>query len=102
MRQERQRDFSVAFKQALFSHPWKIGAVADELVNVLGGEMTPAEVAAIINFGRTVDQKSIKLGQIPVTEGRRSSSFLYLDKEQLPIKLRELNLVPMETASVSN
>jgi LCP family protein required for cell wall assembly len=91
-RQKRQKDFLFAFKDRVLSNPGLIGAVADKAKSVMGGAMTPDEVAALALFARRVPSDSIKIGQVPVLETRGTSS-LRLDDRKLDDVLRQFHFL---------
>lgn len=92
MRQQRQKEFILALKQQVFSRPELLPKVAQESVDLLGGEFTAAEVAAIARFARNVGTERILMGMVPVVEA--SGSDLRVDERRLPDALVELNFAP--------
>jgi len=89
-RQDRQKEFLLALKNEVFRHPTMIGQVADSTMEVLGNALNADEVATLALFAKDVPQQNIRMGQIPVLEGRGTS--LRVDRERLPGVLREFNL----------
>lgn len=102
-RQKRQKELMVAFKDALMKHKEVAPAVADEAVNLLGGGLKPAEVAALMRFGQRVGQDNIKMGMVPVTEGKDSRYGFYMrvDEPKLDETLEEFLFKPKSYAGAS-
>lgn len=98
-RQERQRAFLLAMKDRLVQRPEMLGQVADKAVEVLGGDFTPREVAALALFLRQVRTENIRLGMVPVEEQDRAN--LVVDRRQLRTTLREYGFLPAETAAAA-
>lgn len=90
-RQKRQKEFMVAFKDQAMKHPAMLGRLADKAVDLLGKALTPREVAALAAFSRGVPADNIKMGQIPVVEGRGTN--LLVDRSELRDTLREYHFL---------
>lgn len=88
-RQERQRAFLVAFKDVVMGKPGLIPDVANSAIEVLDGEFSAKEMAALIRFSRGVDNANIKMATLPVIEGRGYD--LKVDSRQMRRQLIELN-----------
>ena len=71
-RQDRQKQFLVAFKQAMMRDITRLPNVLNEAVNVMGGEMTEDELASIAMFSRGVKPEDIHMGSVPTTTVRRN------------------------------
>jgi LCP family protein required for cell wall assembly len=80
-RQGRQKDFMLAFKEQLKKNPGLIPDVTNKAYDVLNRALSTAEVAALGRYMQSVPNDNIKMGQIPVLEGRGSN--LLLDSEKL-------------------
>ncbi len=93
-RQERQRDFMLAFKDAVLHHPNMIGAVANQAKEVFGGTMDNEEMASLALFARSVGSDNIKMGQVPVVQEGRYS--IYLDRRNLKRTLKQFNFAQTE------
>ncbi len=91
-RQKRQKDFMLAFKDAVMKHKTLIGQVANKAVEVMGGGLNAKESAALALFSQSVRSENIKMGMIPVLPA--SGYDLRLDRDKLPQTLREFGLVP--------
>lgn len=102
-RQKRQKEFMVAFKDAVMKRPDLLPAVANESVNLLGGGLLPAEVSALILFGQNVNPESIRMGMVPVTEGRdrRHGFYMLLDEAGLRRAVDEFNFKESPMAGTS-
>jgi LCP family protein required for cell wall assembly len=90
-RQQRQKQFLIAFKNALISNPGMFMAVLNESMNVVGGALSVDEVASVAMFAKNVPSSSIRMGQIPVRPGRGTN--LRVDEDRLPETLAEFNMV---------
>jgi|LakMenEpi03Aug12_release.lakeMendotaPanAssembly.Ray.scaffolds.fasta_scaffold37732_6 LCP family protein required for cell wall assembly len=111
-RQKRQKDLMLAFKDKLQSKPEMLTTIADETINMLGGEMNASEVAALTLFAAKVGQENIKLGMIPVIEAERNRRFGWhqvLDEQNLGKTLGEFKFkesykaeLPPRTAEFSD
>lgn len=98
-RQKRQKDFLLAFKDAVMRSPGMIGQVADKARAVMGNELTPDEVAALALFARAVNSESIKMGMVPVRDGRGSN--LLLETSQLQDTLKEFHFIQGDRVSAN-
>lgn len=87
-RQDRQKEFLLAFKQAVFEQPSRVRNVVEKSREVMGNALSPDELAALALFARKVGGESIKMDQLPVTEG--SGTNLIMDRRAARNKLREL------------
>jgi polyisoprenyl-teichoic acid--peptidoglycan teichoic acid transferase len=98
-RQKRQKDFLLAFKETIEGKPAILNKVADKALDVLGGEFTAEEVAALALFARKIGADNVKLGQIPVVDAPNYN--LRVDQLQLPAVLEEFHMVPDTSGSLS-
>lgn len=89
-RQGRQKEFLLAFKEAVMKQPTLISSVAEKAVDVMGDGMSNAEVAALALFAQRVGNDNIKLGMVPTFEQRYSSN-LILDHVGLHKEMVKLN-----------
>ncbi|MCC6686018.1 MAG: LCP family protein [Fimbriimonadaceae bacterium] len=103
-RQKRQKELMVAFQDALMANKLAAPAVADEAVNLLGGGLKPIEIAALMKFGQKVGQDNIKMGMVPVTEGRDRAYGYYMlvDTNKIDGVLEEFLFKPKSFAADSN
>jgi polyisoprenyl-teichoic acid--peptidoglycan teichoic acid transferase len=97
MRQSRQREFMVAFKNSVMRKPGMLPTVADKARAFMGNSLTTDEVASLALFMRSVKSDSIKMGMIPVKNGRGYTQ--RLDAKKLPKVLREFNFVDERLSS---
>lgn len=81
-RQDRQKDFMLAFKEAVKKNPGAFPEVTERAEEVLGGAMNSSEIAALGRFMQGVPNESIKMAAVPTLEGRGTN--LYLDFGKLP------------------
>lgn len=95
-RVERQRDLMLAFKQAVMAHATALPAVVSKASEALGGRFTPDEIAALSFFMRKVKSDQIKMGTLPVRDGK--GSFLVVDERNLQSVLEAHYLKPRMTA----
>jgi len=90
-RQERQKQFLGSFKEAVLRDKLRLPQVLGKATALFSNAMTEDELASIAFFARNVPAQSIKLGQVPVREGRGTA--LRIDDRKLPSALREYSLV---------
>lgn len=90
-RQDRQKEFLVAFKDSVASNPTKLPAVANQAVGLFNGSLDEREIMALMRFAKGVPPNNIRMGMVPVRDG--SGSMLVLDQKGLQEKLIEFNFV---------
>lgn len=101
-RQERQRDFMLAFKEAVMKNPLQIPKVAEKSKEVMGNALNDDEIVYIAGFVRKVGNDNIKIGQIPVYDVPGTFD-LSVDRAKLTDTLLEFHLISdYSTAPVSN
>ncbi len=90
-RQKRQKELMVAFKDSLKTKPDVVPAVLEEAKNLLGGGLNSDEIAALMRFGQRVGQDNIRMGMVPVTEGkdRAHGFYMLVDEPRLDATLEE-------------
>jgi polyisoprenyl-teichoic acid--peptidoglycan teichoic acid transferase len=100
-RQKRQKDFLIAFKTRVMSDPWKLPALTNEAVNLLGGGLTADELQALMRFSQSVGQDNIRMSMIPVTDHRNSAYGWYqtLQERELAKTLRDYKFVESRYAA---
>ena len=64
-RQARQKQFLVAFKNAIFSNKLALPNVANQGVKVLGGALSTDEIASLAVFAQGVKPQDIFMGPLP-------------------------------------
>ncbi len=99
MRQARQKQFLLAFKEAALKDPLKLNALAEKAVEALGGGLNADEILALAMFARNLPQENVRLGSVPVLPG--SGTNLRLDTVKLPQVLQEYDLLPRPTSEES-
>lgn len=67
-RQQRQKDLLMSFRDTVLAKPQMLTSVAEKAIDVLGGALTPEEIAAVSLFCRRVGSDSIQFGMVPVVE----------------------------------
>lgn len=90
-RQKRQKDFMLAFKDSVMGRPEQLTSVATKAVDVMGGALSPREVAALGLFARRVGSDNIRMGMIPVVEAGGTN--LRVDSDKLRDVLREFHFL---------
>lgn len=100
-RQDRQKQFLAAFKQAVFTNPARLPTVLTEAGKVLNGAMNDQEIACLASFVKTVPPDGIRLGMVDVTESGKGT-FLEIDQDKLPRKLAEYDLVDEPVTSTDS
>lgn len=96
-RQERQKEFLLSFKDTVMAKPQLLNQLADQTVDLLGGELTPDEVAALARFARGVANENVRMGVVPVTELKNYD--LQVDERKLPETLAEFDFAPKHYTS---
>lgn len=91
-RQARQKEFLSAFKGSVMQNPAALADVAELGVQVMNGVLDEREISALAMFSRGLGPEGIKLGMIPVRNGRKRSTLL-VDEDKLPGVLREYGLI---------
>jgi len=81
-RQDRQKDFMMAFKETVKKSPDKFPEVTNRAEEVLNGAMTSSEIAALGRFMQSVANDNITMAAVPTLPGRGSN--LNLDYPKLP------------------
>lgn len=91
-RMERQRQFMLAFKSAVFSNPLRIPDIANKAVEVLNGSLNNEEILSLAEFTKELPDDSIKIGTLPTVDA--GSYNLKVDSTKLQETLEEFGLVP--------
>lgn len=89
-RQDRQKEFMLAFKEAVKKNPTVVSAVAEKAVEMMGPEISDQEMAALALFAQKVGNDNIKMGMVPTFE-RSYNTNLLLDQAGLHKELVKLN-----------
>ena len=89
MRQARQKEFLLAFKNAMLRKPGILPEVAEKAREVTGNSLTPDEIASLALFVHGVPNMDIKMGMVPTVSAGNFN--LRIDAAKLPATLREFN-----------
>lgn len=81
----------MSFKQAALKDFWRLPDLAEEGKAVLNGAMTDDEILALAAFSRKVKPDQIKMGMVPVVEGRRNK--IVVDRSRLRDTLAQYGFV---------
>jgi len=84
-RQDRQKQFLLAFKQAVLSNLARLPHVVEDSKDVFNQSLNDDQIVALFSFSRTVPPASIEMGMVPVLERGRQ---VYLDNAKVPAALR--------------
>jgi polyisoprenyl-teichoic acid--peptidoglycan teichoic acid transferase len=98
-RQERQKDFMVSLKQAALAKPLQLPSIMEESRALLDNAFTPREIAGLTFFAQRVPAENIKMGMVPVREGRGTN--LLVDESRLFETLAEFDLLRSGSARLS-
>ncbi len=96
-RTDRQRQFLLAFKQAVFANPLKLPEVVNKATAVLNGAMTDDELVALADFARQVGNDRIKMGVLPTMAADGYN--LRVDQTKLAETLLEYRLTDVVSVS---
>lgn len=88
MRQKRQKDFLMSFKDSIEAHKEQIPNITNEVQHMFGEKLSVEELASLILFARSIGQDNVKLGMVPIIE-RPGTTNLDVDYEKLRPMLNE-------------
>jgi LCP family protein required for cell wall assembly len=91
-RQQRQKQLLTSFRQSAFKSVFKLPEIAEQGKAVFNNAMTDDEILAMASFARKVPEDHIRMGMVPVTEGK--GNYLVLDKRRLPSTLAQFDFQP--------
>lgn len=91
-RQGRQKEFLLAFKNAVMHKPTALPQVAAKAQEVMGNSLTPDEIASLALFARSVGDSNIKMGMIPTVPARNYN--LRVDNKRVGEVLTEFHMMP--------
>ncbi len=94
-RQERQKEFLLAFRNALSKKPALLPVVLDKTIEIAGNQFTPDELAALALFVNRIGNDNIKMGVVPTYVA--GYYYLGLDRAALPKVLKEFNLISTDS-----
>jgi anionic cell wall polymer biosynthesis LytR-Cps2A-Psr (LCP) family protein len=92
-RQKRQKDFLMAFKDAVFHDLPALPEILTGGQVALNGALDDKQLEALASFAHRVPQQNIRMGMVPVTDGGPGGTLL-LDKRALPAALEKYDFVP--------
>lgn len=90
-RQERQKNFLLALKDAIRSKPTVIVDVSNKASQMMVDEFSIQEIAALVNFAQKIGSDNIRMGQIPVVDVPGYN--LRVDRRQLRQTLEEFDML---------
>ncbi len=91
VRQQRQKQFLVSFKNQVIKNWTKLPNIIDQGVKVIGGSLNSDEIVSMAWFSKTVPAQNIQWGQIPVVDGRGTN--LNVDEDKLNDVLAQYYLI---------
>jgi LCP family protein required for cell wall assembly len=97
-RQDRQKEFLLAFRESLMQNPGKLPKVAEKARDVMGGALSDQEVASLVLFAKAVGGENIKMGMVPTVPTRNYN--LRIDSSKLDETLREYRLLEGKRVAV--
>jgi len=92
MRQERQQDFMIAFKDALKANMAVAPQIAEKSIELADGEFTAKEIASLMLFAQNVGRDNIKLGMLPIFE-QSGTTDLAIDTAKRTETLEEFGFI---------
>jgi polyisoprenyl-teichoic acid--peptidoglycan teichoic acid transferase len=98
-RQNRQKEFLMAFKDAMLRNVAALPQVADKAKAAIGGGLDNQEIIALAHFARKVGRDNIKMGVVPVLPADKYN--YRIDTGELPRVLAEFHLTDDYTLSSS-
>lgn len=99
-RTERQRQLLLAFKGQVIKNWTSLPEIIEKGVDVLGGALTPKEIAALSSFSRGVSQSSIKMMRLPTKPGR--GTFEELDRKPALAMLKQFGFISAGAKTSAN
>lgn len=90
LRTDRQRDFLMAFKSAVFADPLRLPDVANKGAAVLNNSLSNDEILSLGKFAQDVGNDNIKMGLLPTVEAEGYN--LRVDQSKLDATLQEYHL----------
>ncbi|MFN3730137.1 MAG: LCP family protein [Fimbriimonadaceae bacterium] len=98
MRQQRQKDFLMAFKEGMIGQWHLLPQVVDKAAEVLGDELTDRELVSIALFAKEIGPENVRMGMIPVRE--LANYDLAIDRSKMEDTLVEFNFKPNTVAQL--
>lgn len=101
-RQERQKEFLLAFKDSLNKSLGQLPAVINKAVQAMGGGVSETEINSLTGFAMNIGGSNINFGQIPVVDAPNYN--LRVDTSKLPAVLAQYHLIeaPIVSGRVSS
>jgi polyisoprenyl-teichoic acid--peptidoglycan teichoic acid transferase len=90
-RQNRQKEFLMAFKDAMLRNLTALPQVADKAKDAIGGGLSNEEIIALAHFARKVSRDNIKMGVVPVVPADKYN--FRINEGELPATLAEFHLI---------
>lgn len=97
VRQERQKEFMLAFKEEIKQHASAAPQLAQKAVELTDNVFTAREMGHLILFGQRVGAENVKMGMLPITEGPGYA--INVDRSKLRDALIEFRLIEGEALS---
>lgn len=97
VRQERQKEFMLAFKEEVKQHASAAPQLAQKAVELTDNVFTAREMGHLILFGQKVGAENVKMGMLPITEGPGYA--VNVDRSKLRDALIEFRLIEGEAYS---
>lgn len=91
LRQKRQKDFMMAFKDKVMAQPLLLNQVCEKAIDVIGGSFTTDELVTLALFSKTVKGDNVRMGMVPVTSAGHYN--LEIDRDKLDDALKQFYLV---------
>lgn len=98
-RTARQRDFVIAFKDALRKNWTELPTVANKAVELTGGALSDQEIAYIANFAEKIGSDNIQMGLLPVVDAHDDHFDLRVDESKLADTLEQYHFLDTGTSS---
>ncbi len=90
-RTDRQREFLMAFKQAVMANPLHLPEVANKASDMLLGSLSTVEILSLAEFAQKIGNDNIKMGLLPTLDAGNYN--LKVDAKQLEPTLRQYHLL---------
>lgn len=91
-RQQRQKDFLLAFKKAAVSNLFRLPEIVEMGKSSMNGALDDHEIAGLVNFAKSIQPTQIRMGMLPVREVS-GTTMLKPEKRKIPAALAEFNLL---------
>jgi LCP family protein required for cell wall assembly len=98
-RQQRQKDFLLAFKKAVFQNIMRLPEVTSDGKTALNNALNDDEILSLAAFARRVPPDRIRMGMVPVVDGPGTS--LLVNRKKLPATLAEFGFAAPDTTNIT-